>query len=45
MTVGKMMFFGGIAGTIIFLVIMFVILGNRNKNRKKCIEKIQKTNI
>lgn len=43
MTAGTIMFFGGIIGAVAFLIAMFVVLGNRDKKRKKLLEKIQKS--
>ena len=42
MTVGTIMFYGGIAGSAIFLFLLIGILATTGKKRRKMIENIQR---
>lgn len=41
MNIGIFMFYGGIIGTIFFLILLVIMIATIRKKRKKLIEKIQ----
>lgn len=42
MTVGTIMFYGGIAGAAVFSLLLIITLATTGKKRRKMIEKIQR---
>lgn len=41
MTTGQLMFYGGIAGTLIFLILLFAVWGSYEKKKKKLRRQIE----
>lgn len=41
MTIGELMFYGGIAGAVICLLLLIIVIATAGKSRRKMINRIQ----